>query len=296
MNADGTVSWGALMRQTAERLEDAGVSDPSGDARRLVERASGAEGAELALVLTEPARRRGVAHLDAMIERRRRGEPLQYVTGSWGFRGLDLLVDARVLIPRPETEFVVDVALAEIDRQALGASPVVVADLGTGSGAIAGAIASERTDVEVWATDASADALLVAGANLAGLGRPAARVRLGEGSWFGALPEELRGQLHVVVSNPPYVGDHEDLPAEVADFEPSRALRAGPRGTEALEVILAGVVDWLTPGGSVVVELAPHQAVAMEDEARRVGLVEVEVASDLAGRPRVLAARRAVRL
>src|SRR5688500_3110506 len=124
-----------------------------------------------------------------MAERRLAGEPLQYVLGSWGFRTLDLFVDPRVLIPRPETEAVAGLAieaLAAIDR------PGLAADLGTGSGAIALAMAAERwPHVQVWATDLSADALAVARANLAALGRRGAVVRLVQGDWFGALPDEL---------------------------------------------------------------------------------------------------------
>jgi release factor glutamine methyltransferase len=288
--ADGSLSWRDLERQTVDRLSEAGNADPTGEARRLVERASGFDGAELVVRGDEAATRRGVAHLDAMVERRIAGEPLQYVVGSWGFRGLDLFVDGRVLIPRPETEWLVEVALTEIDRCAPHDRPVTVVDLGTGSGAIAAAVATERPGVEVWATDASADALLVASANLTGVGRAAVRVRLGEGSWFGALPDDLRGRIDVAISNPPYIADHEELPAEVVDYEPRRALRAGPRGTEALEAILSDALEWLAPGGSVVLELAPHQAVDVRDFAAARGLVDPDVRVDLAGRERVLVA------
>jgi len=155
--------------------------------------------------------------------RRESGEPLQYVLGSWAFRSLELMVDPRVLIPRPETEQVVEVALGEIRRH----RRPVVADLGTGSGAIALSVVAEVAGAQVWATDTSEAALAVARANLAGLaGMAATRVRLARGSWFSALPAELRGRLSVVVSNPPYVADAEvaSLPAEVAEWEPREAL------------------------------------------------------------------------
>src|SRR5690606_36499299 len=148
-----TVSWRELLREAEARLERTGV--PGADARRLVEEASGLEGAELVLGLDRPATVRGVARLDAMVARRCSGEPLQYVLGSWGFRGVDLFLDPRVLIPRPETERLVEVALDEIARRARNGRRAVVADLGTGSGAIAAAIVTERKDVEVWATDRS---------------------------------------------------------------------------------------------------------------------------------------------
>jgi release factor glutamine methyltransferase len=261
-----------------------------------VEQASGLEGSDLAVALDEPATRLAVAAAERMVERRLAGEPLQYVLGGWGFRSLDLFVDPRVLIPRPETEVVVGRALAELDR-IVGDSPetddpVQVVDLGTGSGAIALSIASERTRAQVWATDASADALAVARSNLAGVGRAARRVRLSEGSWFDALPHSLRGAVHLVVSNPPYVAADEVLPAEVADWEPRDALVAGQNGTEALEAIVEGAADWLRPGGAVVAELAPHQAEVVEHLAVRAGLVGVRTFPDLAGRARVLRARR----
>ena len=113
-----------------------------------------------------------------MLRRRIAGEPIQYVLGHWAFRGLDLMVDGRVLIPRPETETVVEVALRELDRLGGRDRPTTVVDLGTGSGAIALAVATERVRTRVWATDSSDEALQVARANLAGIGRSAARVQV----------------------------------------------------------------------------------------------------------------------
>ncbi len=272
-------------------LGAAGVSSPQVDARRLVERASGLDGAELVLGLDQEAARRGVALLDAMVQRRTGGEPLQYVVGRWGFRSLDLLVDARALIPRPETEQVVERALAELSRRGLD-RPVAIADLGTGSGAIALSLATEVVRAEVWASDVSPDALAVARANLAGIGRPAARVRLVEGDWFSALPPELAGHLDLVVSNPPYVAETDELPPEVADWEPAGALVAGPTGREHLERLVAEAPTWLAPDGALVLELAPAQAPAMVAAARDAGFAHVEVGQDLAGRDRILVARR----
>jgi release factor glutamine methyltransferase len=258
----------------------------------MVEEVSGLEGGELHTEGSGRATRLAVSRLDTLVERRLAGEPVQYVLGRWGFRTLDLFVDRRVLIPRPETEVVVDHVLAAVDRvgSAPGSTPVRVVDLGTGSGAIALAVGAERDGVEVWGTDVSPDALAVARANLAGLGRPGRHVRLVEGSWFDALPVDLRGTLHVVVSNPPYVADDEPLPPEVERWEPAGALRAGPTGLEAIERILDDAVGWLAPGGTVVVEMAPHQAERVAAAARRWGY-EAEVAADLAGLPRVAVAR-----
>jgi len=234
-----------------------------------------------------PARAR--RHLSEMVERRRAGEPLQYVLGRWGFRTLELLVDRRVLIPRPETEVVVGEALTEAAR--LG-SPVLAVDLGTGSGAIALSLAAELAQAEVWATDVSADALAVARANLAGLGGYAApRVRLVEGRWFGALPDELCGRVDLVISNPPYIATDEELPDEVAGWEPAGALRAGPTGLEAIEEIVVEAPRWLCRPGVLALELAPHQADRARAVARGAGFGDVDVRPDLAGRPRVLVAR-----
>ena len=290
MTGGETVAWRALLAEAAERLAEAGLPSAGTDARRLVECASGVDGAELMTVLDDPASLRGAAQLDRMLARRLDGEPLQYVVGSWSFRTLDLFVDRRVLIPRPETEVVVDHALAELDRQGLTRRALMV-DLGTGSGAIAFAIACERSDVDVWATDASAPALDVARANLGGIGRAATRVRLVSGEWFDALPRSLLGRVDLIVSNPPYVADGEALPDEVGDWEPREALRAGVLGTEALSAIISEAPRWLASGASVVLELAPHHADEMAKAATDAGLVGVKIEHDLTGRDRVLIGR-----
>ena len=291
-----TVSWRELLGETRARLTAVGVEAPGAEARWLVEEASGFEGSDHHLRLDDPATVRGVARLDAMLARREAGEPVQYVLGRWGFRTLDLAIDRRVLIPRPETEGVVDHVLAELDRAGSdrrGGTPWRVVDLGTGSGAIALSVAAERTGVEVWGTDASTDALAVARANLTGLGTFAAtRVRFVAGDWFAALPAELAGTVHVIASNPPYVAPADPLPPAVAEWEPLAALVPGPTGLEAIEVIVAEAPRWLVPGGSLVVEIGETQGPSVAEHAARAGFVEVEVRADLAGRPRALVARR----
>jgi len=282
--------WRQLRDEGLARLRDAGVDDPEQELRWIIERATGRSPSEQVLALDEPASVREVRSYDDLVARRATGEPLQYVLGRWGFRTLDLLVDARVLIPRPETEVVAGLAIAEIE--ALGRSAVAV-DLGTGSGAIALAVAAERwPHVEVWATDASPDALAVARANLAGLGRRASAIRLLEGDWYAALPDGLRGQVDVVVSNPPYVAASDVLPAEVAGWEPTAALVPGPTGLEHIEVIVAQAGEWLTPEGVLVVEIGETQARRVVDLAVAAGFASAEVHPDLAGRDRALVARR----
>ena len=278
-------SWRALLRSAEQALGSVR------EARWVVERASGWEGGELWRHVDDLAPTRSVAFLDGMVARRRAGEPLQYVLGRWAFRGLDLFVDRRVLIPRPETEVVAGAAV--VAARAVGGGRPTVVDLGTGSGAIGLAVAAEVPGARVWATDVSPEALAVARANVAGSGSAVGtRVRLVEGDWWDALPDELRGAVDVVVSNPPYVAGEEDLPPEVEEWEPPGALRAGPTGREALEVIVGGAPAWLARPGVLVVELAPHQAEPVADLARRAGFAAVQVVDDLAGRRRVLVARR----
>ena len=283
------VPWRRLLADAVARLREAGVDDPVQEARWLVERATGWSPAELAVRLDEPATVRGATHLHGMLERRLAGEPLQYALERWAFRSLDLYVDQRVLIPRPETEVLAEVALDECRR--LSARCAV--DLGTGSGALALSLAVERPGLEVWGTDASPDALAVARANLAGLGRAATRVRLVAGDWFDALPLDLAGRIDVIVSNPPYVSDAEmaDLPAEVRDWEPRRALCSGATGLEDIERVVAGAPHWLARPGSLLVELAPHQAAIARRLARAAGFATATVWPDLAGRDRIVLAR-----
>ena len=327
VNTGGLVLWRELLAEATERLAAAGLDSAAVEARRIVVAAAGCDDAAWHRELDRPATRRGVASFDRMLGRRVAGEPLQYVLGSWGFRTLDLFVDPRALIPRPETEIVTGCALDELQRRAgepgggggvpvrsstqakvvaarppappppsaapRGAPVLLAADLGCGSGAIGLSLAAERLDVEVICTDVSADALAVAGANLAGLGRPARRVRLAEGSWYEALPRELRGHFDVLVSNPPYIAAGSDsLPPEITDHEPPVALYSGSTGLEATEEILTGAPDWLAPGGAVVLELSDGTAGPVERLAREAGLAEVAVHPDLTGTDRVLIARR----
>lgn len=284
-----TLLWRRLRNESLSRLIEAGVDDAPQELRWMIERASGRTRAEQVLALDQPATAREASHLDQLVARRAAGEPLQYVLGRWGFRTLDLLVDRRVLIPRPETEVVAGLAvdvLAALER------PGVAVDLGTGSGAIALSLAAERwPDIEVWATDASADALAVARANLAGLGRRAAVVRLLEGDWFAALPDDLRGRVDVVVSNPPYVGSSDPLPAAVADWEPTAALVAGPDGLDDLRRIIAEAPVWLADDGVLVVEIGEMQGSAVVALAEAAGFASSVIEHDLAGRDRALVAR-----
>ena len=287
--------WRILFNEARHRLAGSdGVDSPDVDARRIVEAAAGATPAEFEDALDDPATERAAAWFYSMVERRGAGEPLQYVVGSWSFRSLDLMVDRRVLIPRPETEVVAGFAADEVASRSAspgGDREVIVADLGTGSGAIALSVAVECPAARVYATDVSADALSVASANLAGLGRAAARVTLHEGDWFEALPGALRGSIDVVVSNPPYIGAGEELPAVVADWEPPVALWSGPTGNEAVEQVVAGASQWLCPGGALIMEAASHRAQESAALVSDAGFEDVRVERDLAGLDRVVMGR-----
>jgi release factor glutamine methyltransferase len=283
-----SVRWRVLHGEAARRL--GGGDDARREARWLCQDAAGADAGEWTRWLDEPATAGAVARLDALVARRAAGEPLQYVLGHWPFRRLDLFVDRRVLIPRPETEQVAEVAvgLARAMRR-----PLTIVDLGTGSGAIALSLAAELplVGVEVWATDVDPAALDVARANLAGLGRSAANVRLARGSWYRALPDELMGRVALVVSNPPYVATTDVLPPEVGEWEPLGALYAGESGLDAIAEVVSGATRWLTPGGALVVEIGAMHGAAVTELARAAGLVDVTIAADLAGRDRILVAR-----
>lgn len=278
------LTWRQLWADTAKVLDDRPA------ARWLCETACGLDGDEFTAALDEPATERMVKHLDEMVGRYRSGEPLAYAMGRWTFRRVELMIDRRVLIPRPETELVAETAI-ELARRV---SPRRVADLGTGSGAIGLALADELPidNTEVWLTDASTDALDVARANAAGLGRAAANVRFGEGSWWSALPSELRGTFDVVVSNPPYIAvDDAEVDESVREWEPASALFAGGDGLDDIRAIMAGAREWLKPGGWLVLEIGYRQGDAVLALATECGLVNAEVRNDLAHRPRIVVAR-----
>jgi release factor glutamine methyltransferase len=219
-----------------------------------------------------------------LLERRQSGEPVSYLTGRREFWTLNLHVDPRVLVPRPETERLVELALACLHERP---HPRIL-DLGTGSGAIGLALASERPDAEVTLTDASANALSVAAHNASRLGLP--RVRLLEGPWFEPIGES---RFDAIVSNPPYLA--EDDPhgsSRELSFEPPEALTSGRTGLEALATIAAGAAAHLTPGGWLLLEHGHTQGAAVRDLLRQGGLERTETHRDLAGLERATIGRR----
>ncbi|MGA1437300.1 MAG: peptide chain release factor N(5)-glutamine methyltransferase [Ilumatobacteraceae bacterium] len=270
-----------LVESTSEVLGD------HAQARWLVEVAVSAD--HLEEVLDEDVTERMVAHLDAMVGRYRTGEPLQYVLGRWAFRHLDLFIDQRVLIPRPETEEVAGVAI-EFAKSVPSGRTVI--DLGTGSGAIGLSLAYELPldGTSVWITDVSADALDVARANLAGIGRPARNVTLLESSWFNAVPAEL--QADVIVSNPPYIAEgSRNIERSVNDYEPAIALYSETDGLGAIREIIQHAGAYLKPGGVLVLEIGFDQASAVRKLLVEHGFADEEVRVDAFGKDRIAIGR-----
>jgi len=266
----------------------AGTVGARNEARWLCEVATALEGDEFIAGLDEQATERMVAHLDAMVARYRTGEPLQYVLGRWSFRRLDLAVDRRVLIPRPETELV---AKAAIELAAQVPAPRLVADIGTGSGAIGLSLAAELPleGTTVWMTDVSEGALALARANLVGIGRAARNVRVASGSWLEALPKGEH--FDVIVSNPPYVAEGSpDLEESVAKWEPSEALLAGADGLDAIREIVAEAPDHLASSGWLVLEIGAAQGEAVRALLEQSGFEQIEIRKDLAGHDRIAVA------
>jgi release factor glutamine methyltransferase len=257
-------------------LSAAGVDTPRLDAEVLLAHALGVD--RLALVTDRERRVEGSAvraFQDAVRRRSVQREPVAYITGTKGFRHIDLRVDARVLIPRPETETLVEAAL-DLPRGAR------VVDVGTGSGAVALALKDERPDLDVLATDTSADALAVARANAERLGLD---VAFAEGDLLDGV-----GDVDAVVSNPPYVADSDTLQPEIAKHEPAVALYAGPEGLHVIRRLAAQAAA--STARFVALEVGMGQAGEVAEVLRAAGFAETETRRDLAGIERVVAARR----
>lgn len=223
--------------------------------------------------------------LDALVRRRATGEPIAYLTGRREFWSLDLKVTAQTLIPRPETELLVELALARIPAQ----TPWDVADLGTGSGAVALALARERPACRLIATDVSPAALTVARDNARSHG--IVHVTFREGHWLAALAGE---RFDLLVSNPPYIRDGDPhLDAGDVRFEPGIALRAGTDGLAAIREIATGAQDHLKPGGWLLLEHGYDQAQAVREIFVLAGYHDCASYLDFAGHARIIAGGRA---
>ncbi len=261
-----------------DALKAAGVETPRLDAELLLAQATGRDRAELTAAPEAGVEPAAARRFGAMVRRRVAREPVAYILGRKGFRRIELAVDPRVLIPRPETELLVEVALELVPRRAL--------DVGTGSGAVALAVADELPQTDVVATDTSLEALEVAKANRDRLGL-GERVRLAHG------PIAADERFDLLLANLPYVseGEWEGLAPELTRFEPRRALVAGVAGLEAIEDLLAAVATGRLRTRAVALEVAAGQAPTVAQLVRRAGFDSVETRRDLAGIERVVLGR-----
>lgn len=218
----------------------------------------------------------------ALLQRRLSGEPVAYLFGEREFFGLNLSVTPATLIPRPDTELLVELALARISELTLaqaGKETPRILDMGTGSGAIALAVAHERADAEVWACDASVAALAVARANAQRLG--IVNVRFVESNWFAALGGQ---RFHLIVSNPPYIAeDDPHLARGDVRFEPLSALASGADGLDDIRAIITQAAAHLEPGGSLMLEHGYDQAAQVRELLQAAGFAAVFSVRDLAG-------------
>ena len=278
---------GEALQSAVDAIAAAGCEAARLDAELLLAAATGWERAEIA---AQPDRRLPVGagrEFAAMVRRRVRREPVAYILGRKGFRRLELVVDGRVLIPRPETELLVEVALEVGPRTAL--------DVGTGSGAIALAIADEVPDARVVGIDTSLDALRVAQANCErlGLDQRVDVVSRGIGSLDGAGPDGEA--LELLVANLPYVGesDWEGLQPEIRDYEPREALVAGPTGLEMIEALSSELSGLDQRPRVVALEIGIGQAERVRELLERAAYGQLEVRRDLAGVERVVVGRDA---
>ncbi|MFN8544777.1 MAG: peptide chain release factor N(5)-glutamine methyltransferase [Candidatus Binatia bacterium] len=282
-HAPFAVTAGAAERAAAARLAAAGVPEPHADAAVLLAAALGTDRAGVVLAARRPMPPAAATRLADLVAGREARIPLHYLLGEREFWSMPIRVDARVLIPRPETELVVETAC----RVAPGARRVL--DAGTGSGAIAAALARELPAAEVWAADRDPGALAVARTNLA---RHAPRVRLICGDWLAPLRP---GTFDLIVANPPYVAERDlaGLEPEVRDHEPRTALVAGADGLADLCMLLGQAAATLGAGGWLVMEMGAGQAGAVLETVTAVGRwARSVVVPDAAGIDRVVAVQR----
>lgn len=271
-NLAGMADIGPILRKAAHDLEP-------GDAELLLAHALDKPRSWLYAHADEELDPASAARFAELVARRRAGEPVAYLTGRRGFWRFDLQVTPATLIPRPETELLVELALDRLP----GNRPLHLADLGTGSGAVALALAAERPRAHVVATDASAEALTVARANASALG--IGNVEFRGGDWCAPLAGE---RFELIASNPPYI-EEDDAHLQGGDlrFEPRAALASGADGLDAIRAIAQAAPSHLHPGGWLLLEHGWRQGPAVRDLLCAAGFVEVETARDLEQRDRV---------
>jgi len=279
----------AVRREWAKKFRTCGIDSADLDARILVGCALRLDRAALAGADSRELNRDEEAAIAALAERRLKREPVARIVGRKEFWSLPLLVDASTLVPRPETETVVEAALAAIDAGGPRARPLRIADLGTGSGAILLALLSELPNASGVGTDVSVPALSTARNNARGLGLERAKFLACD------IAAALRGPFDVIVSNPPYIASPAiaALAPEVRDYDPRGALDGGTDGLDFYRCIAAAAPPLLAPGGALIVELGAGQSQAVAALFAAGGLVLQPPYPDLNGIPRALVATRA---
>ncbi|AWV88628.1 peptide chain release factor N(5)-glutamine methyltransferase [Bradymonas sediminis] len=274
-----------ILRWTTHFFETKKVSESARlDSELLLAKVLNFERMKLYTHFDRPMSEDELGEYRALIKRRASGEPVAYILGSKGFWEIDLKVDSRVLIPRPETEILVEECLKRLDKDA----DARVIDVGTGSGAIALSLADARPNIRVAATDISPDALALAQENAAAL-ELAERVEFFEGD----LLENVRADFfpcHIIVSNPPYIGEDErdDIMVDVKGFEPEFALFSGADGLDVIRRLVPASFDALESGGHFLCEIGYQQGEAVENILKAAGFVETSIRQDYARLDRVV--------
>ena len=283
-----------LLEVSTKYLKDKGIESPRLTAELLLSHALGLDRISLYLRFDQPLTDPELSSYRGLITRRIRREPLQYITGIKEFWSLEFAVDPRGLIPRPETEALVEKAVAILkEKRKMDSREPLVLDMCTGCGAIAVAISKEIPEARIWATDVSKEVLKLARLNAERHG-VTPRIEFRQGDLWEALPTPPLPKFDLIVSNPPYVPteEFEALPPEVRDYEPRLALDGGTGGTRILTRILKAAPDYMSPGGWIMVELDPRQVdnmVRLAEETGRYG--EVRPEKDFSGRNRFITAR-----
>lgn len=281
----------ALVAWARHTLSQAGVENAVQESRWLVAYALGLENHHLASKAEEPVLAERWAHAASLVSRRAAREPLQYILGKQEFCGLEFHVNQAVLIPRPETEVLVQEVVRAIDLD----KDAVLVDVGTGSGCVAVTLATILGRARIFAVDRSPEALAVAKSN-AERHAVAEKIEWMEGDLLSSLRERgMAGAVDVIVSNPPYIAeaDWAGLQPEVREFEPRSALVSGPKGTEFHERLLREAKEFLVPGGSLVMEIGQGQFPSVQEIAGHIGgYAPLRVVEDEAGIERVIIARR----
>jgi release factor glutamine methyltransferase len=282
---DGTWTVGRVLVWAAQDFRARGFDSPRLDAELLLADTLSIDRVRLFLENDRQLTSDELGRFRALIQRRRRGEPVAYIRGEREFFGLNLRVDARVLVPRPDTEILVETALRRTERQELFGGAL---DVCTGSGCVAIAFASRRKTWRVWASDISEDALAVARDNALRLG--VNHVAFRKSDLMSDLDARLR--FNLITANPPYIpeSDISTLPVDVRDFEPHLALSGGSDGLDLVRPLITQARTRLVPGGCLAMELAYDQAARVRQLLDQAGFVAIETDNDYGGHQRVVSA------